>query len=76
MITATLSYTPSLVRSAVFAYVRRSFGTGGMVALAVVVAMDVILVASDPRSWYAGALLGATAILALGIAGVFLMHYR
>ena len=76
MLTATLSYTPTLVRKAVFAYVRRSFGTGGMVAFAVVVAMDAYVVAADPWSWYAGVLSGATAILAFGIACVFFLHYR
>lgn len=76
MITAPLSYTPSLVRRAVLAHVCRSLGTGGILSFLVVVAGAVLVVGSDPWSWYSGVLSGIVAVLTLGIAGVFLLHYR
>src|SRR4051812_797956 len=76
MITATLSYTPSLVRRAVFGYLRRRFGRNGLIALAGVVALDAYLIATDPRSWPTAFLLGATALLVFGLACMYLIVYR
>ncbi len=76
MLTATLSYSPSLVRRATFAYLRRGFGTGGIVAFAFLVVLAAVVVTLDPWSWLAGAFAGATVVVGMLLAGLYLVHYR
>ena len=76
MLTVTLHYSPALVRRSVFAYLRRGFGTGTLVALAGLVAAAVFLVLTEPGSWLAGAVSGAVAVLILLLIGLYVLHYR
>ncbi len=76
MLTVTLHYSPALVRRSVFAYLRRGFGTGSLVALAGLAAAAVFLVVTEPGSWLAGAVSGAVAVLILLLFGLYLFHYR
>lgn len=73
---ATLIYSTTLLRQAVFAFWRRSVGVGFFVALLIAALGLVILVALGQSSWIIG---GLAAILALGIAFatvVYVVHYR
>ena len=73
---ATLIYSESLLRQAVFAFWRRSVGVGFFVALLVAALGLGVLVAQGQASWIVAAL---AALLMLGIAyatAVYLVHYR
>jgi hypothetical protein len=73
---ATLIYSESLLRQAVFAYWRRSVGVGFFVALIIAALGLVVLVALGQSSWIIGAL---AAVLVLGISFatvVYVVHYR
>jgi len=73
---ATLIYSETLLRQAVFAFWRRSVGIGFFVALLVAALGLGILVAQGVASWIIAAL---AAVLALGIAfatAVYVVHYR
>ena len=73
---ATLIYSESLLRQAVFAFWRRSVGVGFLVALLVAALGLVVLVALGQASWIIG---GLAAVLVLGIAFaivVYVVHYR
>lgn len=73
---ATLIYSEPLVRSAVFAFWRRSVGIGFIVALAAVAVCLAVLVAQGTTNWLVGAL---AAVLVLGVAfsvAVYIVHYR
>ena len=76
MLTVTLHYSPALVRRSVFAYLRRGFGTGGLLALAGLLVAAVFLVITQPGSWLAGAVAGAAAVLLLLLIGLYFLHYR
>jgi drug/metabolite transporter (DMT)-like permease len=73
---ATLIYSETLLRQAVFAFWRRSVGVGFIVALLVGALGLIVLIAQGVASWLAGAL---AAVLVLGIgfaAAVYFVHYR
>ena len=73
---ATLIYSTTLLRQAVFAFWRRSVGVGFFVALLIAALGLVILVALGQASWIIAAL---ATVLALGIAfaiAVYVVHYR
>ena len=73
---ATLIYSTTLLRQAVFAFWRRSVGVGFFVALLIAALGLVILVALGQASWIIAAL---ASVLALGIASaivVYVVHYR
>jgi hypothetical protein len=73
---ATLIYTESLLRTAVFAFWRRSVGIGYVVALAAMTVSLGILFILGKESWLIGAL---ATLLVLGItlpAILYLIHYR
>ena len=73
---ATLIYSETLLRQAVFAFWRRSVGVGFIVALLVGALGLIVLIVQGVASWLAGAL---AAVLVLGIgfaAAVYFVHYR
>ena len=73
---ATLIYSTTLLRQAVFAFWRRSVGVGFFVALLIAALGLVVLVALGQSSWIIG---GLGAVLALGTAFpivVYVVHYR
>jgi drug/metabolite transporter (DMT)-like permease len=73
---ATLIYSTTLLRQAVFAFWRRSVGIGFFVALLIAALGLVVLVALGQSSWIIG---GLAAVLVLGIAFamvVYVVHYR
>ena len=73
---ATLIYSTTLLRQAVFAFWKRSVGVGFFVALLIAALGLVILVALGQASWIIAAL---ATVLALGIAFaivVYVVHYR
>lgn len=73
---ATLIYSETLLRQAVFAFWRRSVGVGFFVALLVAALGLGVLVAQGVASWLIAAL---AAVLVLGIAFatvVYVVHYR
>ena len=73
---ATLIYSESLLRQAVFAFWRRSVGVGFFIALLVAALGLGVLVAQGQASWIVAVL---AALLVLGIAyatAVYLVHYR
>ena len=73
---ATLIYSTTLLRQAVFAFWKRSVGVGFFVALLIASLGLVILVALGQASWIIAAL---ATVLALGIAFaivVYVVHYR
>jgi drug/metabolite transporter (DMT)-like permease len=73
---ATLIYSTTLLRQAVFAFWRRSVGVGFFVALLIAALGLVVLVALGQASWIIG---GLAAVLVLGIAFaivVYVVHYR
>jgi len=73
---ATLIYSESLLRQAVFGFWRRSVGVGFFVALLIAALGLVVLMALGQASWIIAAL---AAVLVLGIAFaivVFVVHYR
>jgi hypothetical protein len=73
---ATLIYSTTLLRQAVFAFWRRSVGVGFFVALLIAALGLVVLVALGQASWLIG---GLAAVLVLGIAFatvVYVVHYR
>lgn len=76
MLTVSLHYPPALVRRSVFAYLRRGFGTGSVVALSGLLAAAAYLVVTEPGSWLAGAVSGALAVLILLLVGLYLLHFR
>lgn len=76
MHTATLTYTPSLVRRAALAYVRHGIGLGGAVALLCVLAGTGLLLVAQPSSWLAGVACGVAAVLFALIVGLYVVHYR
>jgi hypothetical protein len=77
---ATLIYSEPILRRAVFAYWRRSFGVGFIVAYVVVALGLGTLVAQGMTSWLDGVIVGVLgAVLALGggmAAVVYFIHYR
>jgi hypothetical protein len=73
---ATLIYSETLLRHAVFAFWRRSVGVGFIVALFVGVLGLGLLIAQGVASWLVGTF---AAVLVLGIAfatAVYVVHYR
>ncbi len=74
--TVTLSYTPVLVRRAVFAYIRRGMGLGGFAALFCLLTGTGVVLASRPSSWLAGVSCGVSAVLLALLAGLYIIHYR
>ena len=76
MLTVTLHYSPALVRRSVLAYLCRSFGIGGLVALGAIVVGAVTLAVSSPGSWLAGAASGVVAVIALLLLALYFLHYR
>jgi len=73
---ATLIYSESLLRQAVFGFWHRSVGIGFFVALLIAALGLVVLVALGQSSWIIG---GLAAVLLLGIAFaivVYVVHYR
>jgi hypothetical protein len=73
---ATLIYSETLLRHAVFAFWRRSVGVGFIVALFVAALGLGVLIAQGVASWLVVAL---AAVLVLGIAfatAVYIVHYR
>ena len=73
---ATLIYSESLLRQAVFGFWRRSVGVGFFVALLIAALGLLVLVALGQASWLIG---GLAAVLVLGIAFaivVYIVHYR
>ena len=76
MLIVTLHYSPTLVRRSAFAYIRRGFGTGALVALASLASGAIFLIVTEPGSWLAGAVSGAVAVLIALLLGLYLLHYR
>ncbi len=76
MLIVTLHYSPTLVRRSTFAYLRRGFGTGALVALASLVSAAIFLMVTEPGSWLAGAVSGAVAVLIALLLGLYFVHYR
>ncbi len=72
----TLHYSPSLVRRAVFAYLRRGLGAGIFVALAGLVAAAIFLTLTEPGSWLAVAIWSAVAVVSVLLFGLYILHYR
>ena len=73
---ATLIYSESLLRQAVFAFWRRSVGIGFIVALLVAVLGLIVLIAQGMASWLVGSL-AAVLVLGIGFAtAVYVVHYR
>jgi hypothetical protein len=73
---ATLIYSTTLLRQAVFAFWRRSVGVGFFVALLIAALGLVVLMALGQASWLIG---GLAVVLVLGIAFatvVYVVHYR
>lgn len=73
---ATLIYSETLLRQAVFAFWWRSVGVGFFVALLIAAIGLVVLVALGQSSWIVG---GLAVVLAIGVAFaimVFVVHYR
>jgi len=73
---ATLIYSESLLRQAVFAFWRRSVGVGFLVALLVALLGLGVLIAQGMASWIVGVV---AAVLMLGVAFatiVYVVHYR
>jgi hypothetical protein len=73
---ATLIYSESLLRQAVFGFWHRSVGIGFFVALLIAALGLVVLVALGQSSWIIG---GLAAVLLVGIAFalvVYVVHYR
>ena len=73
---ATLIYSTTLLRQAVFAFWRRSVGAGFFVALLIAALGLVVLMALGQASWLIG---GLAVVLVLGIAFatvVYVVHYR
>ena len=73
---ATLIYSKTLLRQAVFAFWRRSVGVGFFVALLIAALGLVVLMALGQASWLIG---GLAVVLVLGIAFatvVYVVHYR
>ncbi len=71
---ATLIYSTTLLRQAVFAFWRRSVGGGFFVALLIAAIGLVVLVALGQASWIIGVL---ATVLAVGIgfaAAVYIVH--
>ena len=73
---ATLIYSTTLLRQAVFAFWRRSVGIGFFVALLIAALGLIVLVALGQSSWIIG---GLATVLAVGMAFaivVYVVHYR
>jgi len=73
---ATLIYSESLLRQAVFGFWHRSVGIGFFVALLIAALGLVVLVALGQSSWIIG---GLATVLAVGMAFaivVYVVHYR
>jgi hypothetical protein len=73
---ATLIYTQQLIRSAVFAFWRRTVGVGFGVAMAMVAGSLAYLLWAGDRSWVVGV---EAAVLLFGVAialTVYVVHYR
>jgi hypothetical protein len=73
---ATLIYSESLLRQAVFGFWHRSVGIGFFVALVIAALGLVVLVALGQSSWIIG---GLAAVLVLGIVFaivIYVVHYR
>jgi len=73
---ATLIYSESLLRQAVFAFWRRSVGVGFLVALLVALLGLGVLIAQGMASWIVGVV---ASVLVLGVAFatiVYVVHYR
>ncbi|MEO5863973.1 MAG: YcxB family protein [Nitrospiraceae bacterium] len=73
---ATLIYSTTLLRQAVFAFWRRSVGVGFFVALLIAALGLVVLVALGQSSWIIG---GLAIVLLVGIVFtlvVYVVHYR
>jgi hypothetical protein len=73
---ATLIYSTTLLRQAVFAFWRRSVGGGFFVALLIAALGLIVLVALGQSSWIIG---GLATVLAVGIAFaivIYVVHYR
>ena len=73
---ATLIYSESLLRQAVFGFWHRSVGIGFFVALLIAALGLVVLVALGQSSWIIG---GLATVLAVGLAFaivVYVVHYR
>lgn len=73
---ADLHYSPALVRQASLAYVRRGLGVSGWIAVACMIMGLAIMMILNPGSWWAGAALGAVAVLMLLLIGIYVLHYR
>ena len=73
---ATLIYSETLLRQAVFAFWRRSVGVGFLAALLVAVLGLIVLVAQGMASWLVGTI-AAVLVLGIGFAtAVYIIHYR
>ena len=73
---ATLIYSESLLRQAVFGFWHRSVGIGFFVALVIAALGLVVLVALGQSSWIIG---GLAAVLVVGVAFaivIYVVHYR
>ena len=73
---ATLIYSETLLRQAVFAFWRRSVGVGFLVALLVALLGLGLLIAQGMASWIVGVV---AAVLVVGVAfatAVYIIHYR
>jgi len=72
---ATLTYSEPLIRQAVFAFWRRSLGTGVLAAVAVLIIVFCYLLFVGDRSWVVG-VLASCAALAIGLPmALFAVHY-
>lgn len=72
----TLEYTETLLRQAVFAFWRRTVGTGFFIATALLVGLLAFQLCSGDRSWQVGAL-GGFLVFGLGFALlVYVVHLR
>ena len=73
---ATLIYSESLLRQAVFAFWRRSVGLGFILVLVALPASLVVLVEQGAASWLIGALAVVAVIAAALAVALYVVHYR
>ena len=73
---ATLTYSETLVRQAVFAFWRRTVGVRFAVVAVLASAALAVLLADGDRSWRVGALAAVLAVAVAMAIAVYRVHYR
>jgi len=73
---AQLTYSVPLLRSAVFAYWKRSVGVGLPIVLILMTVYWVFLLARGDSSWIVGALAAILFVAVAFIIAIYIVHYR